>query len=68
MVNYYGHTALIIAGERGNSEAVKILIEKCAFINTADNKDKTALIWAESKSYWEIVNILKAAIIIQGAE
>jgi ankyrin repeat protein len=54
-----GTTALMIASNSGNAEAVKLLLERGAQVNAAESrKGQTALMWAASEGHSEVVQLL----------
>ena len=57
----YGRTVLIYAAWNGSTEVVKLLIDNGADMNIKDVDGWTALMYASSYVYTEIINILRAA-------
>ena len=54
-----GPTSLIGAAMEGHIGIVRVLIEAGADVSIKDNKEKTALSWAESKGHNGIIKLLK---------
>ncbi len=62
-LNIRAHFPLLIAAERGHTQAVLALIGARARVNQADLHGRTALMIAVQKGHWEIVRLLLAATV-----
>ena len=58
LVDKYGNSALVCACRKGDTEAVKLLLEEDADVNLVNNDGNNALIFACMNGYTEVVKLL----------
>ena len=52
---------MLVAARAGNNEVVRLLVERHAEVNAANNLQHTALYYAGERGFTEIVELLLAA-------
>ena len=57
----FKETPLLMAARAGNNEVVRLLVERHAEVNAADNLQHTALYYAGERGFTEIVELLLSA-------